>query len=114
MLAVPNRHDEIGADEHHDLAGLDDFAGLGHRVVRHVLDRLEHQEQRVVVAFQLGALVGVHGVLDGQLVQTEHLGHGLHLMLVGFVQADPDERAAAAGLDLVHLVQRRRVGVLAR
>ena len=58
--------------------------------------------------------MGVHRVLDGQLVQTEHLGHGLHLMLVGFVQADPDECAAAGGLDLVHLVQRGRVGVLAR
>ena len=35
--------------------------------------------------------MGVHGVLDGQLVQAEHVGDGLHLVFVGFVQADPDE-----------------------
>ncbi len=57
--------------------------------------------------------MGVHGVLDGQLVQAEHVGHGLHLMGVGFVQADPDERVLAAPFEFVHLVQRRGVGVLA-
>ncbi len=57
--------------------------------------------------------MGVHGVLDGQLVQAEHVGDGLHLMGVGFVQADPDECLLARRFEIVHLVQRRGVGVLA-
>ena len=85
----------------------------GHRLVLDVVDRLEHQEQRLVVALQLRPLVGVHGVLDGQFVQAEHVGDGLHLVFVGFVQADPDEGFLALGFELVHLVQRRGVGVLA-
>ncbi len=56
----------------------------------------------------------VHRVFDRQRVQTEHLGHRLHLMLVGFVQSDPDERRLPFGLEFVHLVQCRGVGVLAR
>ncbi|GHD61566.1 hypothetical protein GCM10010317_055520 [Streptomyces mirabilis] len=49
------------------------------------------EEEGVVVAFQLGALVGVEGVLDGQGVQAEGARDGLELVLGGFVQADPDE-----------------------
>ena len=63
-----------------------------------VADRLEHQEQRVVVAVHLRSLVGVHRVLDGQFVQAEQLGDDGHLVGVGLVQADPDE-AAALGAD---------------
>ena len=92
VLAVADRDDEVGADEDHDLAGLDDLAGQGHGFVFDVVDGLEDQEQRLVVALQLRPLMGVHRVLDGQLVQAEHVGDGLHLVLVGFVQADPDER----------------------
>ena len=91
MLAVAHCDDEIGTDEDHDLAGLDDFAGEGDGYVFDVVHRLEHQEQRFVVALQLRPLMRVHGVLDGQLVQAENVGDGLHLVLVGFVQADPDE-----------------------
>ena len=113
MLAVADGDDEVGADEDHDLAGLDDLAGLGHRLVLDVVHRLEDQEQRLVVAFQLRPLVGVHRVLDGQFVQAEHVGDGLHLVFVGFVQPDPHEGFLALGLELVHLVERRGVGVLA-
>ena len=113
VLAVADRDHEIGTDEDHDLAGLDDFAGEGDGYVFDVVHGLEHQEQRLVVALQLGPLMRVHGVLDGQLVQAEHVGHGLHLVLVGFVQADPDERFLALAFEFVHLVQRGGVGVLA-
>ena len=113
VLAVADRDHEVGADEDHDLAGLDDLPGLGHRLVLDVVHRLEDQEQRLVVALQLRPLVGVHRVLDGQFVQSEHVGDGLHLVLVGFVQADPHEGVLALGFELVHLVQRRGVGVLA-
>ncbi|COZ17864.1 Uncharacterised protein [Mycobacterium tuberculosis] len=56
---------EILADEDHDLAGFDDLAGQYHRFVRDVVDGLEDEEQRLVVALQLGSLVRVHGVLNG-------------------------------------------------
>ncbi len=78
-----------------------------------VVDGLEDQEQRLVVALQLRPLVGMHGGFDGKFVQTEHVGHRLHLVPVGFVQADPDERVLALMLEVVDLVQRRGVGVLA-
>ena len=113
VLAVPDRHHEVGADEDHDLAGLDDLPGLGHRHVLDVVDRLEDHEQRLVVALQLRSLMRVHRILDGQLVQAEHIADGLHLMFVGFVKADPHERVPALGLEFVHLVQRCGVGVLA-
>ena len=84
-LAVPDGDDEVRADEHVDLAGL-------HGVLRvDVPERLEHQEQRVVVALELGPLVGVDGVLDGEVVQPEGDRHVLELDLAGFVQAEPDE-----------------------
>ena len=113
VLAVPDRHHEIGADEDHDFPGLDDLPGVGHRLVFDVVHRLENQEQRLVVALQLRPLMGVHRVLDGQFVQAEHVGDGLHLVLVGLVQADPHEGVLALRFQLMHLVQRRGVGVLA-
>ena len=61
-----------------------------------VADGLEHQEQRTGVAVELGPLVGVHRVLDGQFVQTEELRNVGHLVGVRLVQADPDESAALA------------------
>ena len=56
---------KFGADEHVDLAELDlldvvDVAGGS-----------EHDEQGVVVAFELGALMGDDRVLDGQRVEPE-------------------------------------------
>ena len=81
MVAVADRHDEVRADERHDLAGLDQLGGGGGLVVLDVGDGLEHHEQRVVVALQLGPLVGGDGVLDGQLVQAEGLGDGRDLVV---------------------------------
>jgi hypothetical protein len=95
VLAVADRHDEVAADKDHDLAGLHDFSGLGHGCVFDVVHGLEHQEQGRVVAFQLRPLVGMHRVLDGEFVQTEDVGHRLHLVVVGFVQADPHEALLA-------------------
>ena len=64
--AVPYGHHEVGADEHHDLAGGDDLAGGGQLVVVEVGDGLEHHEQRVAVALDLGPLMGLDRVLDGR------------------------------------------------
>ena len=113
VIAVADRDHEVLADEDHDLAGLDDLACQRHRFVRDVLDGFQHQEQRVVVALQLGPLMGVHGVLHGQRVQPEDVCDILHLSLVGLVQPDPDERLLSGLPDLADLGQRVCERVLA-
>ena len=113
MLSVADRHDEVRADEDHNLAGFDDLAGLGDGFVLHVFDGFEHQKQRLVVAFQLRSLMRMDRVLDRQLVQPEHIGDRLHLVLVGFVQADPDEGLLALVLEFPRLRQRAGVSVFA-
>jgi hypothetical protein len=93
MVAVPDGDHEVAAEEDHDLPGLDDLlAGLRAAVA----DGLEHHEQRVVVALELGPLVGVHRVLDGQLVQPEDLRDPRDLLLGRLVQPDPHESVVPA------------------
>ena len=50
-----------------------------------------------------------HGVLDGQRVHPENVRHFLHLVVVRFAQADPDERIVPEHFDLAHFVQGRGV-----
>ena len=64
-LPVPDGDHEVRADEDVDLAGLDGV------VLVDVPERLEDDEERVAVALDLGALVGVAGVLDRERVQVE-------------------------------------------
>jgi hypothetical protein len=75
---VGNRRDD-------DLLGLD------------VAGRLQHREHGVVVDLELGALVGLDGVLDGELVEVELAPDRVELGLVGLVQADPDEGVLVPG-----------------
>ncbi len=75
------------ADEHVDLTGLDGVVGVD------VPERLQGEEQRVLVALELRPLVGGEGVLDGERVQAELLLDGGELLLARLVQADPDEVA---------------------
>ena len=89
--AVPDRDHEVVADEHADLAGLDRV------VLVDVPERLEHQEQALVVALELGPLVRRDRVLDGQRVQAERPRRpSASSASVGLVQADPDEVARLA------------------
>ena len=68
-LAVADGDHEALAEEDHDLADLDELVAVD------VARGLEHDEERVAaVDLELGALVGVDGVLDGQRVQLEVLG----------------------------------------
>ena len=53
--------------------------------------RLEHDEQRVAVALELGPLVGVDGVLDGELGQVVQLGQLTHLARLGPVHPQPGQ-----------------------
>jgi len=103
VLTVSDRDDERCADEDRDLARLDNLPGQHDRIVRHILDRLEHQEEQLVVTLQLGPLVCTHRVLDGQWMQSENLGQIVHLALVGLVQPNPDEGVLADLLQLAHL-----------
>ena len=92
--------DEVVADEDHDLAESHDLVGVD------VLRGLEHDEERVTVKLELGALVGVDRVLDRERVQRELLPDRVELLLGRFVEADPGEDVRfAAG---VHGVWRRR------
>jgi hypothetical protein len=109
---VPHGDDEVPADEHHDLAGVDDLAGRGQLRVLHVTDGLEHGEQRLPVPLDLRPLVRVHRVLDRQRVQVEQLGDVRELQLGRLVQPQPDE--AVVGLaDPVDRVHQIAPGLLA-
>ena len=114
VVAVAHGDHEVASDEDHDLAGLDDLAGQGHRFVLDVVHGLEHQEQRVVVALEFGPLVGVHRVFDREFVQPEHVGDGLHLVFVGFVKAYPHERGDAVLLEFAGPWPGRRGGCTCR
>ncbi len=96
LSAVPDGDEEVPSGEAHDLAGLDDLAVGVELVVLDVVDGLEDREQRVVVALQLGPLVGLDGVLHGQRVQPELAGDTGEFGLGGLVQADPHEAPVAA------------------
>ncbi|GAA3058756.1 hypothetical protein GCM10020000_47000 [Streptomyces olivoverticillatus] len=94
MAAMADGDHEVGAGEDHDLAGVDDLAGGGQLLVFDIGDGLEDGEEDVAVALQLGPLVGLDGVLDGQRVEVEHLGDLGELRLGRLVQAEPQEAVA--------------------
>jgi hypothetical protein len=104
---VPDSDDEVLAEEHHHRAGLDHLGVLGQLGVLDVAGGTDHGEHHVVVPLDLGPLVHVRGVLDGQLVQVEDLGDLPQLDLAGLVQAEPDERVvrpAPGGVQRVGVV----------
>lgn len=80
---MADRDQEVRADEDVKLAELDLLRGV------EVARRAQDDEEGVAVALQLGALVGLEGVLDGELVEVELGGQGVELGLGGAVQADP-------------------------
>jgi len=108
--AVPDRHHEVLADEHHDLAGVDHLARRRQLFVLHVADRLEDREQRLAITLHLRALVRLHRVLHSQGVQVEELGDALELGGRRFVQPQPDEAVAllADPLDRLHQIRAGR------
>lgn len=99
---MPDGDHEIAAEEHHQFAGFHDLVRRGRRLVLDVADCFQHQEQRVVVAFQLGPLMCLQRVLDGQFVQAEGVRDALDLVGIGLVQTDPDETR----VPLAHLADR--------
>ncbi len=82
-LTMADSDDEVVADEHVQLAEVHLFA----LVV--VAGGPQHQEQRLAVPLELGALVGLHRVLDCQFVQVELGRQRGQVVLVGPHQPDP-------------------------
>jgi len=82
-LAVPHGDGEVGSEEQVQLAELDLLQLVD------VARGLEDDEQRVAVPLELRPLVGLDGVLDGQLMQVELMGHRGELLLAWFIQIKP-------------------------
>ena len=61
------------------------------RVGRVDVDRLQHGEHARPVFLDLGPLVALPRVLDGEFVQAELLGHQREFLIAGFEQRHPDE-----------------------
>ena len=78
-------HHEVISRKQHDLATVE----LCSLIV--IAERLEHDEQALVVDVELGALVGVNGVLDREGVRGEVESEVVELIERRFMQAEPDE-----------------------
>jgi len=90
-VTVAHRDHEAGPQEDRDLCRLDDLVGFD------VADRLEDGEHEVVVDLELVALVGRHGVLDGERGQGERRCELLELRCGRLLDPDPDEPVRAVG-----------------
>ena len=77
-------------DEDQDLAELDGLLRV------EVARGLQDDEERVVVRLELGPLVGLDGVLDGELVELELAPHRLELLFGRLEEPDPPEGAVSA------------------
>ena len=85
---MAHRHDVALADEDVRLAERD-------RAVDH-LRGAGDDEQRVAILLDLGILVRLAGVLDGELVQVQLRLHATQQVERGLAQADPDDAAVLA------------------
>ena len=94
-VAVPDGDHEVRPDEHHEVAGLDDLAGLGQLGVLDVAGGADDQEGHLAVLLDLGALAALDGVLDRELVELEDGRDVLEVGRARLVQAEPDERVVA-------------------
>ena len=101
-LGVPDRDDEVLAEEHVQLAELDLLEFV------HVPGRAEHHEQGVAVAFEFRPLVCGDRVLDGERVQIELAARARSAPSLGPVEPDPRETVALFVQALVRVGQRLR------
>lgn len=83
---------EVAADEDMQLPEIDLFG------VVEVARGAQDDEEGAAVALQLGALVGLQGVLDGEGVEVEFRRQGEQFVAAGAVQADPGEGAGGGAL----------------
>ena len=83
LRVVSHGEDVVGPHEDVHLAKL--------QVLARDLDRVHHHEERVAILLDLGSLVAMVRVFDGQLVEVELDLHLLELSLAGITQGDPHE-----------------------
>jgi len=83
--AVANRDDVSLAHEEVRLAERD--------AATHELRGSRHDEETRLILLELGPLMGLAGVLDGEWVQVELSLHLIQHLGAGFVQSDPDDVA---------------------
>src|SRR5918998_2762000 len=102
-LAVAHAHYEVFSHKEVDFAELDPL------LLVQVAGRLEHEEERLPVALQLGPLVGLRRVLDCQPVQAKLPGDGRELLFRRPVEADPCYPALVSD-GLVSLLEGDRLG----
>jgi hypothetical protein len=76
---MADRQDVVAADENVDLAAFQ----LHIRSVGRRLERVDDDEQRVVVLLDLRSLVTLARVLDGERMEIELQGHLVDLFFVG-------------------------------
>jgi hypothetical protein len=79
---VPHRDQVAFADEQMGLAERDPALDQ--------LRRSRHDEQAVAILLDFRPLVGMVGVLDGEIVQVELLLHAAEQRQIRLVQSDPD------------------------
>src|SRR5215207_11325212 len=102
-LAVAHTHYEVFSHKEVDFAELDLL------LLVQVTGRLEHDEERLPVALQLGSLVGIRRILDRQPVQAELPGDGRELLFRRLVEADP-RHTAPVSYSLIDLFEGGRLG----
>src|SRR5829696_5874486 len=102
-LSVAHAHYEVFSHKEVDFAELDPL------LLVQVTGRLEHDEERIYVALQLGPLVGVRRILDRQPVQAELPCHGRELLFRRLVEADP-RHTAPVSYSLIDLFEGGRLG----
>ncbi|MPM38375.1 hypothetical protein SDC9_85004 [bioreactor metagenome] len=83
---MPHGDHEVRPGEDVQFAELDFFGRV------EVPGRPQDDEEGVVVAFQLAALVGLDGILDGQFMQPEQVAQLDEIVRVGLIEADPRHR----------------------
>src|SRR5215203_7350269 len=102
-LAVAHAHYEVFSHKEVDFAELDPL------LLVQVTGRLEHDEECLPVALQLGSLVGIRRILDRQPVQAELPGDGREFLFRRPVEADPCNPAPVSD-GLIGLLEGYRLG----
>src|SRR5688572_15404264 len=90
-----------------NLAELDLFLGVV------VAGGAEHDEERVAVILELGALVGVHRVLERQFMEAECLADRFELVGARLFEPDPRKAPSTVAAALGRVVDLDRPVVLA-
>jgi glutaminyl-tRNA synthetase len=107
---VADRKDHMRSGDHHLLAGLHDFSSGKYRLVRNVIDRLEHHRHQIAATSQARASMDLQRILNFLRAQIESRTDRDHLILIGFLHAQPDERTSPRRREPTDLLDSGRRG----